>query len=375
MSNISLTYKFKDYLSECVITVLLFFLLINGVGFPIDKLFMVTLLGYLFFFTFFQIQFSLISLAIIYFWLFAAFASSMYNVTLKPMIFYPVFGLIFIFSINRIDWIRTFAKTLLVYIYLCFLLGVLAYLIEPNIGVTSLADKGLPFILPFKGLNSTVQSFGSLCVLWLILNFELADNKYGWNFVIVILTIFLTFNRSSYLFSFIILAIYNRKFLWAVSVFMVLGFIAFFEQISDFLLNMGTLQSRSELLQGFYLSYWNDNSLLGYLFGNGNNFYSPEIVAMVKWDHRPDIENGYAMLLHTYGFIGLFGYFTCSILFLINSFFYKKAYKLTIALFYYLFITQFFTQEFVTNIYYLFIASIFSLIYFKNENSSCQCNN
>jgi hypothetical protein len=204
----------------------------------------------------------------------------------------------------------------------------------------------------------------------MVINFEKSEKKYGFRFFIVLMSLILTFNRSSYLFLFIVLAIYNRKFLWIAAGFFLLLFIAFYEEITAFLFNFSTLRSREELLQGFYLSFWNDNTFLGYLLGKGNNYYAPEIMTRVKWDHRPDIENGYAMLLHTYGFLGLFGYVILSLLLVLYAFFIKRAYKLSFVLLIYLFMTQYFTQEFVTNIFYLFIASILTLLIHKNENSS-----
>jgi hypothetical protein len=207
--------------------------------------------------------------------------------------------------------------------------------------------------------------------LWVIINFELSEKRFNWKFFLVLLTIFMTFNRSSYLFFVVVLATYNRKYLWAAAMLLFVSMVVFYEELSTFLLNMGTIQSRSELLQGFYLSFWNDNNFFGYLFGKADNFYAPEIVSRVKWDHRPDIENGYAMLLHTYGFLGLFGYICSSFLLLTYTFFFANAYKLSVVLFYYLFATQYFTQEFVTNVFYLFIASVLTLICIRNENSSC----
>jgi hypothetical protein len=129
------------------------------------------------------------------------------------------------------------------------------------------------------------------------------------------------------------------------------------------------LTSRSELLQGFYISFWNDNSFLGYLFGKADNFYSQDVMRLVKWDHRADIENIYAMLLHAYGFLGLFFYLVLCLSFVLYLVVLGYLKFSLIALFY-LFFTQFFTQEFVTNNFYLFIAVMLSLITYKNESSN-----
>lgn len=368
--SIGITFQPTKVLSNSVNTVFIFGLLFSGFGIPIDKLLLVIFLGFTFMTHIFQIRINFIQLGILMYWLLAAFFSSIYNLTFYPMIFYPVIGLFFIFTIIKTEWLEVFHKVLFFYILICFAFGIMAYFGGPRFTVSSLATKGLPFILPFKGFTSTVQTFGSMCLLWLILNFEMGQKKFGWMFVIVLMSLILTFNRSSYVFLFIILAVYNRSFLWASIILFVICLVTFYEQITSFFFNVSTLTSREELLQGFYISYWNDNTFFGYLFGKGNNFYAPEIVRRVKWDHRPDIENGYAMLLHTYGFFGLIGYLLSAFMLLVYTFFIRKSYKLSLILIVYLFMTQFFTQEFVTNIFYLFISTILSLIHLKYENSS-----
>ena len=372
MNNVSadLAFNTKSYFLNKIIAFFLFGLLINGLNIPIDKVLILAFIGFILFISFFQIQIHLLQLTILFYWLFLAVFSSLYNFTFNPMIFFPVVGLFFVFVIAKVDWIENFHKVLFFYIFLSFCFGIMAYVVGPNMTVTSLSSKGIPFLLPFKGFTTTVQTFGTICLLWIIINFEIGKKKFGINFFIVLMSLILTFNRSSYLFLFFVLAVYNRKFLWVSAGFFLVVLILFFEQITYFFFNLSSLQSREELLQGFYLSYWNDNTFVGYLLGKANNYYAPEIVSQVKWDHRSDIENGYAFLLHTYGFLGLFGYVLCSLLLLIYSLFLKHSYRLTIVLILYLFMTQYFTQEFVTNIFYLFIAAVLTLLNNKDENCS-----
>lgn len=358
-----------DFLNHQVVSFLLFGLLFSGLGLPFDKLFMVSLVGYILATSFLKIKINYINLAILSYWTLIAILSSAFNFTFKPMIFFPIIGIMLIFILTRVNWLDSFFKVLFIYIFISFCFGIAAYFGGPKIAVTSLATKGIPFLLPFKGFTTTVQTFGTLCMLWIILNFEMSEKKYGWKFFLVILTLILTLNRSSYLFLLVVLTIYNRKFLWFCMIMFTAALVLFYEEITGFVLNMSTLESRSELLQGFYISYWNQNSFLGYLFGKGNNFYDPEVIRLVKWQNRPDIENGYAMLLHTYGFLGLFGYILSALMLLIYIFT-KKCYKLFMILLFYFFVTQFFTQEFVTTIFYLFIASILTLINQKHENYS-----
>src|SRR5690606_27330623 len=104
---------------------------------------------------------------------------------------------------------------------------VCAEILVPNLTVSSLATMGNPFLLPFKGFASTVQTFGIICILWNVINFELRDRKFGPEFFLVLMALILTFNRSSYLLLFIVLTIYNRAFLWFALVLMGLSFIVF----------------------------------------------------------------------------------------------------------------------------------------------------
>lgn len=357
----------NDYIFEKIISILLFGMLANGIGFAIDKVLLIVCIGTLLVFNFSRARILFLHLTLLVFWLALASISSLVNLTFKPMIFFPAIGLFFVFIITQISWIESFHKVLFIYIFLSFCFGISAYIVGPNFTVSSLTTKGISFLMPFKGFTTTVQTFGTICIMWIVINFETGKKRFGFQFFIVLLSLILTFNRSSYLFVFIVLALYNRRFFWASALLLGMFLILFFKQITDFVFNTGTLQSREELLQGFYLSYWNDNSILGYMFGKGNNFYPPEIVSRVKWDHRPDIENGYALLLHTYGFIGLMAYLLYSASLLINTLFLKKSFRLFVVVSFYLFVTQYFTQEFVTNIFYLFIAAIVTLSNSSNE--------
>jgi hypothetical protein len=293
---------------------------------------------------------------------------SILNGVFNPMIFFPLFGIIFLNFFDNPRFLDALYSVLTVYILLALLGGLASYVFGPNIFVTSLRDKGLPFLRPLMGLSPTVQTFGSICILWMVLKVHLRGLKFNFIFCLVTFAILLTFNRSTYLFFLLFLSLYYRWTLMIFFAFVLAVYIAFFDIINLFIFNSSTLSSRSELLQGFFISYWENNTFIGYLFGKATNVYSNEVLRMVKWSHRHDIENIYAMLLHTYGFIGLFLYMTSGMV-LVVSFLIKQRFKIAILFSFYFFFTQFFTQEIVSPIFFLMCGALILISNSENARS------
>ena len=293
---------------------------------------------------------------------------SMLNGVFNPMIFFPLFGIVFLNFFDKPRFLEILYSVLSVYIVIAVLGGLASYIFGSNIFVTSLRDKGLPFLRPLMGLSPTVQTFGSICVLWMLLKVHLRGLKFDFIFFLVAFAILLTFNRSTYLFFLLFLSLYYR---WTLLVFFTFAlgvYIAFFDIINLLIFNSSTLSSRSELLQGFFISYWENNTFIGYLFGRATNIYSSEVLRMVKWSHRHDIENIYAMLLHAYGFIGLFLYMTSGVV-LVVSFLIKQKFNIAIIFSFYFFFTQFFTQEIVSPIFFLVCGTLILMSNSKNASS------
>jgi len=128
------------------------------------------------------------------------------------------------------------------------------------------------------------------------------------------------------------------------------------------------------LLEGFKISYVRSNSWIVYLFGKGNNQISDAIAKRVKWTTRTDIENGYAMLLHTYGIVGLLTYITLCLSF-IFMFLKRKRIKEACFLFFYFFVTQYITQEFVSATFYMFLAVMLLMYNFYTDKKSFELYN
>lgn len=361
--------KINSLIHQSLTFLLLFLALSAGLGMAIDKIAIILILIHVA--VFFDFNASLNHSRTIFILVLFAFilTTSIFNQTFKVMVFYPVFGMLLVFTfLDNSDYLKILHKVLLYYIIICFFGTIAAYITGGNIFVTSLANKGFPFILPTVGLTTTVQAFGSICILWLILHLNLKDKIFDLSFVLVSLAVLLTFNRSTYLFYLVVMSLYSRTFLFFIFFAFLAIYAILFDNINSFVFNQSSITSRSELLQGFYISYWNDNSFVGYLIGKADNFYSPLVLQQVKWNHRPDIENLYAMLLHTYGFIGILFYFS-SIAVLLGYLFLKKNYKLFVIAGFYFFVTQYFTQEIVTNVFYLFLSVTLLIDNFKRENS------
>jgi hypothetical protein len=239
---------------------------------------------------------------------------------------------------------------------------ILAFSGTPNHFVYSLVGKGFG-IYSERGFTATVQTFGTLCLTWLLIYFLRRD--LGMNsfidkifFGINCLAILGTLNRNSFLFWMIIIFFKEKKLFVTVLVCLGLFLIKFWEQITSFLLVTSSIKARFELLQGFDISFMQSHSLKVYLFGRGTNELTPEVLAQVKWRDITTIENGYAMLLHTFGFVGLALYVSAS-LYLIFMFIKIRKWAEACILMYFFFITPYFTQEFVSITFYFFLSVIF----------------
>lgn len=295
-----------------------------------------------------------------------AILSSVMNLIIFPMIFFPIIGLCFAIIVRRNPSLLLFSLyyALLIHIILGIILVLLAFFGIADLFVST-GVKGFD-LYSAHGLTATVQTYGTLCITWLML--YILRKKLGMNtgvdklfFLINIIAIILTFNRSTYLFWIVILFFEFPAFFWTISVLMIALLIKFWHVISLFILSSASITARSELLQGFDISYLHSNSARVYLFGRGTDQIPEAVAQTVKWTTRTDLENGYAMLLHTYGIVGLLTYITICLWF-IMMFLKRRKIKEAAFLFFYFFITQYITQEFVSVTFYLFLG-VMLLIY------------
>lgn len=295
--------------------------------------------------------------------LFVAIAvlSSVVNLVFYPIIFFFAIGLSFAIILSRYKAAVLFALyyALFIHIVIGIILLVLAFLGYTQFNVSTGA-KGFESLYATHGLTSTVQTYGTLCITWLMLyilrrRMQLNTGIDRFFFVVTNLAIVLTLNRSTYLFWLIVLFFEFQGVFWLIITFVGVILVKYWNLITSFVLSSSSITARFQLLEGFKISYWRSDSLKVYLFGRGNNQISEDIAKRVKWTTRLDLENGYTMLLNSFGLLGLSIYiFVC--FYFIFLFLRIKKYKETIFLFFYFFITQYITQEFVATTFYVFLA-------------------
>lgn len=363
------SYRSGDTFIRFLLVLSVFFCTTNKlVGVPLDKVFFFILLATVAIAKPHSVMFSAAELALIMALFAMAAISCSVNITFSPMIFFPALGIAFALMAKRHPGLLMTALYYALAIHMIFaiIFVIMAFVGIDNPFVWSLREKGLPFVFSARGFTPTVQTFGTLCILWLIIYLvrkqfypvTAIDKLF---FTLNTIAILITLNRSTYIFWMIVLFFRVKKLFWAIMIGLFGFVINFWEAIIGFLGNKGSLEARSELLEGFKLSFWDSNSILVYIFGKGSNQFPPDVLAKVKWDFRTDIENGYAMLLHTYGFLGLTFYLSLCFFF-ISRFVKLKKWADIAILCYFFFISPYFTQEFVSTSFYLFLA-VMILIY------------
>ncbi|MFC6099506.1 hypothetical protein [Olivibacter domesticus] len=348
--------------SEILITVFLFLLTANTLfPLPIDKLVLIVFVTYIslagFYKPFIQWRYLLICGAI----LSISILGSVFNEIFDPMLYFPIVGIFFVATIKKK---RKLEEGLYNALILHSILGLIVYVSSyfiPNTFVTSMASKGMPFVKAALGFTPTQQTFGTYCILWMMIYFnrkergELKSGMHRFFYFITFLAMVATLNRSTFLFYLLIACFKDRVAISIFSIATLAFIIVFFQELVFFFFNFSTLDARNELLEGFTMSFWESGSIPVYLFGKGSVFVSTEIANQTTWTHRLDIENGYAFILHGYGFIGLFLY----IVLVLSMVFYdlkKGQFYIAITLVFYMLFSTYFTQEFVSNSFYIMLA-------------------
>lgn len=299
-------------------------------------------------------------------------AGSVINVSFDPMQYYPIVGILFISTYKKNESIEYgLYYALLIQIVLTLFFYGFSY-IEMNSFVRPMTDKGMPFLHSSLGLTSTNQIFGTYCVLWMIIYFNRKQHNLLkgidkiW-YICVVIAIVTTLNRATFLFFILVILFRDIRFFLFLMGCMGAFIIAFFQEISTFLLSSNTLSSRTELLEGFNKSYLESGNPLVYTFGKGAVFIDEQIALGTTYGSRTDIENGYAFLLHGYGIIGLFLYVTLGMI-LIISMLRKVMFYESAILFFYMFLALYFTQELVSNSFYVFMTYILYIAYYKKND-------
>jgi len=159
------------------------------------------------------------------------------------MIFFPAIGFCFsvIISKNKSLLLHALYYALLIHIILGIILVILAFLGIADFYVST-GVKGFAFLYSAHGLTATVQTYGTLCITWLLL--YILRKKIGINtsidrifFLINIVAVILTFNRSTYLFWMLILFFEFPAFFWSIAVVLTALLIYFWNVIMLFILS------------------------------------------------------------------------------------------------------------------------------------------
>jgi len=277
------------------------------------------------------------------------------------LLLFPLIGLLFVVLLVR----DTDNKQYLYYglwwhIFLGLLLVIYSY-IQPytflDDYVHYMYDKGMPFLHASMGFTPTVQTFGTMCLAWLLLyvhkrSYKLTTFIDRFMLFIVILGICVTFNRNTFVMLIFTTFFHFKKFFYLFFFTVVAGVIYYYDVIKSLVLNVNTLNSRISGLEGFQNSYIESNSLIVYLFGRGDNN-----VWNTQYTQNPLIENGIAAMLHSFGFVGFLVYGIIGGV-LVSLLLANKKWFLSFFLFYILFIQQIFTTELYNGTFYIIVASI-----------------
>ena len=289
-------------------------------------------------------------------------------------LFLPIVGLIFSALLSQsFLLIRGIYFGSFLHILIANVFGLSSYVLGANPFVSNLAYKGMPMLNSLLGFTPTPQSFGTLCLSWLILYFFFKErgktNKWdSFFYCLVTLGIFLSVNRTTYIGYLMILFFKQRKLLYTYLAVGLVFVIVFWTVLMDTLFNANTLDAREELLDGFNRSFWGSNSWYVYLFGKGDNKLAEKYIRYATWDNRDDIENGFAMILHMLGFLGLAYYFIAVISF-ITKIVKKKYFYEGALVFFFCVLSPYITQEYVATTFYI-VLGILIYIYKKKQEST-----
>lgn len=238
----------------------------------------------------------------------------------------------------------------------------LASNLEPNNFVVMSWGKSIIFPICATGFSPTPQVYGTFCILYIWGCLD--KNQVDFGFVLSVVGILLSQNRTSYIFLLLILLLYKGN--WVVF----LGFILFVillnnKEVFIDIGNSQNLDSRVLLRHGFELQFWNSNNLSTYLTGIGNNQIAPQY-SRYNLDSRPYIENGLDFILAISGFNGLI-LLSIILLFYLIDLLKKRKIRICIIFMFYMMVNQWLTQEFLASSFFFFI--LFVLILSEQKNN------
>lgn len=231
---------------------------------------------------------------------------------------------------------------------------------EPNFFAVYAWGKAFLFPTCATGFSPTPQVYGTFCVLYIWACLEKKNFDLG--FLLSVIGILLSQNRTSFIFALFIIILYKKKFIFIIPILLLL-FLYFYSDWVEDLFNSQNLDSRVINRHQFELVYWNSYDVSRLFWGLGNNEVVPQLLG--KSDVNSFyIENGLDFVLAISGINGLILFaiiFTYFMMDLIK----KRTFKICSILCYYMVVNQWLTQEFLASSFFYFI--LFVLVLSQNK--------
>lgn len=334
-----------------VTSVILFFITCNTlINFPLDKFFMLVFDLYCIYK--FRLNYKLlflISLSFVLLSIVLVINIFMGGEKISFIVYFPLIGVLFIYFMNRYYSLDDFEKPLFFHIFCATIWLVRGYVTRGDAHIHFLYDKGLPFLAAPMGFTSTVQTFGTLLLSYIILLFNSKKiNKV--KISISILLLIMTFNRASYGNILIYSLINIPQLLFFICIFVVIFFILKPDIMGSLLGTFGTIKSRIEALL-IANSVILKSNIFKFCMGNSNTIISGNEEISV-------IENGIMQLLYTYGVLFYFifvAFFMVWLCFMKDNFKFKSKLYIT----YIVVFAQIFTHEYYSTTLYIILSILF----------------
>ena len=284
-------------------------------------------------------------------------------------IFYPLLFLIGAYLFSSLN--KMSAKSISYFFLPNIVIGVIGVIyscitdLEPNAFAVYAWGKSFLFPICATGFSPTPQVYCTFCILYMWISIE--EERYDLGFLVSIIGVILSQNRTSYVFVLFVIFLYKKEFL----VFFVLLLIPLIYNFKDYfadVIDNKNVDSRSMMRHGFELAYWKSNDISVLFWGIGNNEISSQYS---KFNHEGQsyIENGLDFLLAISGFNGFVLYvivFMCFVKKLIR----EGEIKICLIFLYYMIVNQWMTQEFLASSFFYFILVVLVL---RNKMRGVKC--
>lgn len=240
---------------------------------------------------------------------------------------------------------------------------------EPNIFAVYAWGKSFLFPICATGFSPTPQVYGTFCILYIWVCLEKKNVDLG--FLLSIIGVLLSQNRTSYVFALFILIMYKKKFFFLIPIIMLVIYYYSNDWLME-LFNNTNLDSREANRHQFEIVYWNSNDFSRLFWGIGNNEVHPQLLGKTDVSSYY-IENGLDFVLAISGINGLI---LSAIIFIhyIMILIKKRNFKICFIICFYMVVNQWMTQEFLASSFFFFMLFVLALnqniMYNKTEGEN-----